>query len=95
MKISKEEIIHMEKLACLNLSNEEIEKYTHDMEEIIGFTNTIEKLDTSKIAESIGSFENYNVFRKDEVKEFEDKEALLKNAPGIEDGMFHLPKVIN
>ena len=41
------------------------------------------------------SNENYNVFRKDEIVEFEDKEALLQNAPTKEDGMFQIPKVIN
>ena len=41
MNISKEEIIHMSKLASLNLTEEEIEKYTKDMEDILAFANTI------------------------------------------------------
>ena len=36
----------------------------------------------------------YNVFRKDEVKNFEDKEALMANAPEKERNMFKIPKVI-
>ena len=36
-----------------------------------------------------------NVFRKDEVKEFGNRELLLKNAPSQDDGMFRIPKVIN
>ena len=95
MNISKEEIIHIAKLACLNLSEEEIAKYTHDMEEIIGFANIIKSIDTSGLDESIGAFENYNVFRKDEIKTSYPREEMLKNAPSTEDGYFHLPKVIN
>lgn len=94
MNISKEEIIHMSKLSSLNLTEEEIEKYTKDMEDILAFANTINQANTEEISESIGASENYNVFRKDEVKEFEDKEILLQNAPSSEDGMFHIPKVI-
>ena len=95
MKVSKEEIIHIANLASLNLSEEEIEKYTNDMQDILTFANTIGNLNTEGIDESAQALENYNVFRKDEVKEFEDKELLLQNAPSSEGGMFHLPKVIN
>lgn len=94
MNVSKEEVIHMVNLASLNLTENEIEKYTKDMEEIIAFANTIKNVNTENINESIIANETYNVFRKDEVKEFEDKEALLKNASKNENGMFHIPKVI-
>ena len=95
MKVSKEEIIHMAKLASLNLSEAEIEKYTNDMQDILSFANTIENVNTDGIDESVAATENYNVFRKDEVKEFGNRELLLQNAPSSDNGMFHLPKVIN
>ena len=84
MNINKDEIIHISKLASLNLSEEEINKYTKDMEDIIGFANTINSVDTDNINESIGMGNQVNVFRKDEVKEFEDKQALLENAPSMD-----------
>lgn len=95
MKVSKEEIMHMANLASLNLSEAEIQKYTDDMQDILTFAETIGKVNTEDIKESLAANENYNVFRKDEVKEFKDRELLLQNAPSKEDGMFHLPKVIN
>ncbi len=85
MNISKDEIIHISKLASLNLSEEEIEKYTKDMEDIIGFANTINSVNTDNIDESIAASSQVNVFRKDEVKEFEDRQALLENAPSMEE----------
>ena len=45
--------------------------------------------------ETIGANAKANVYRKDEVKDFENKELLLKNAPSQEEGMFRIPKVIN
>lgn len=94
MQVSKEEIIHMAKLASLNLSQEEIEKYTNDMVDILNFANTVNNIDTEGINENDALNENFNVFRKDEVKQFEDKDLLLKNAPSKELGMFKIPKVI-
>lgn len=95
MQISKEEIIHIAKLASLNLTEQEIEKYTGDMEEILDLANTINNVNTDGFDETIGANEKYNVFRKDEVVNYNDKEGLLSNAPSQDDGMFRIPKVIN
>ena len=93
--ISKEEIIHIAKLANLNLSEEEINKYRDNMQEILEFANTINEVNTEGLNETIGINNNQNVFRKDEVVEFQNRELLLKNAPSQDEGMFRIPKVIN
>lgn len=95
MAISKEEVIHIAKLASLNLTEEEIERYSNDMTEILEFANMINSVNTDEVNETIGANENYNVFRKDEIVQTVDKESLLQNAPSQEDGMFQIPKVIN
>ena len=95
MAISKEEIIHIAKLASLNLSDVEIEKYTNDMQEIIEFANMINNVDTEGTSETIAANEKSNVLRKDEVVEFGNRELLLSNAPSQDEGMFRIPKVIN
>jgi aspartyl-tRNA(Asn)/glutamyl-tRNA(Gln) amidotransferase subunit C len=95
MAISKEEIIHIAKLASLNLSDEEIDRYTNDMQEILEFANTVNEVSTENISETIGINGIYNVFRKDEIKQSISKEELLKNAPSQDEGMFRIPKVIN
>jgi aspartyl-tRNA(Asn)/glutamyl-tRNA(Gln) amidotransferase subunit C len=95
MAISKEEIIHIAKLASLNLSDEEIDRYTNDMQEILEFANTVNEVSTENISETIGTNGIYNVFRKDEIKQSISKEELLKNAPSQDEGMFRIPKVIN
>ncbi len=93
--ISKEEIIHIAKLASLNLSDEEIERYTNDMQEILEFANIINSINTDGMSETIVANEKSNVLRKDEVVNFENRELLLQNAPSQDEGMFRIPKVIN
>lgn len=95
MAISKEEIIHIAKLASLNLSDEEIEKYTGDMQEILEFANMINNVNTEGMNETVAANEKSNVFRKDEVVNFKNRELLLQNAPSQDEGMFRIPKVIN
>lgn len=93
MKISRDEIIHIAKLANLNLTDAEIDKYTNDMEDILNFANTVNNVNTEGVDETIGT-DSYNVFRKDEIEEPLDRETLLQNAPSQDEGMFRIPKVI-
>ena len=95
MAISKEEIIHIAKLASLNLSEEEIERYTNDMQEILEFASFINTVNTDGMNETTGANQKSNVFRKDEVINFQNRELLLQNAPSQDEGMFRIPKVIN
>lgn len=95
MQITKEEVIHIAKLACLNISDEEIENYRNNLQEILDFAKMLDNVNTDGIKETVGTNENYNVLRKDEVIDYGDAEILLKNAPSQDEGMFRIPKVIN
>ncbi len=92
--ISNDEITHIAKLAMLNLSAKETEKYAREMQEILAYAEMINALDTSGIDETIGAAEQKNVFRKDEVIEFKNRVGLLQNAPSQDEGMFRIPKAI-
>ena len=94
MKVSREEIMHIAKLANLNIREEEVDKYLLNLQDILNFANIVNNAPVEGLTESFGVNENYNVFRKDEVIPFEDKEALLANAPEKERNMFKIPKVI-
>ncbi len=94
VQVEKEEILHIAKLACLNIKDEEIEEYRKNLQDILNWVNIVNQVDTSNISETIGSTDNVNIFREDEIREFEDKELLLQNAPEKENNMFNIPKVI-
>ncbi len=94
MKISKEEILHIANLADLNIAEEEIEKYMLNLQDILNFANIVNNAPVDGLNITIGSNEKKNVFRKDEIKVFEDNQALLQNAPSKELNMFKIPKVL-
>ena len=94
MSVSKEELLHIAKLADLKIEENEVDNYLKNLEDILNFADTINKADTENLEETIGANENYNVFRKDEVKKFEDTEALFANTKDKERGMFKVPKVL-
>ena len=94
MKVSKEEILHIANLAQLNIEESEIEKYQDNLQEILDFANVINEAPVQDLDITVGANEAKNVFRKDEVKIFEDNEALLANAVSSEQNMFKIPKVL-
>lgn len=94
-EISREELLHIANLANLNLKNEEIDKYLINLQDILNFANIVNKANVDNLDVTIRANEEKNVFRKDEVVEFEDRELLLQNAPEKERNMFRIPKVID
>ena len=94
MSVSKEELLHIADLASLELKEEEIQDYLNNFQEIIDFSNVVNNAPVEDLDITIGINESKNRFRKDEVKEFQDTEALLANGQNIEQNMFKLPKVV-
>ena len=95
MKVSKEEILHIAKLANLEIKEDEIEKYMLHLQDILNFANIVNNAPVDGLDITIGANETKNVFRKDEIKRFEDVDSLLENAPTQDQHMFKLPKVLN
>lgn len=95
MQVSKDEILHIAKLANLNLKEEEVDTYMGHLEEILNFANVVNQAPIEGLEETIGVNEAYNVFRKDEIVESLNRDELLQNAPEEQEGMFKIPKVIN
>ena len=94
MKISKEELLHIAKLSDLEIKENEVEEYLKNLEDVLNYTETIDKIDVSKLDETIGATEDYNVFRKDEVKQFDNIDKMMENAPEVDRNMFKIPKVL-
>ena len=86
--------MHIANLARLELKDSEVENYLKNLDNILEFSNIINNAPIENLDITIGANEAKNVFRKDEVKVFEDNEALLKNAPTQESNMFKIPKVL-
>lgn len=95
MNVSKEEILHIANLASLNLKDEEVDKYIENLQDILNFANIVNNAPVEGLDVSIGSNEEKNIFRKDEINRFKDTEALLQNTESKEQNMFKIPKVIN
>jgi len=95
MAVTIKDVEHIAKLAKLEFTDAEKEKFTHQMNQILEYVEQMNKLDTSQVEPLSHVIELSNVFRADEVKQGVSTEEALKNAPSRTEEFFKVPKVIN
>ena len=91
--ISTEEVKHVAKLARLELTDEEVNKYSQQLGSILEYVEQMNEVDTKGIEPMPHAIPVYNVMREDVVKYEQTKEELMANAPFEEDGFFRVPKI--
>ncbi len=91
--ISTKDVEHVAKLARLQLTEEETEKYSKQLGEILKYVEQMNEVDTTGVEPMPHAIPVYNVMREDEVKYEQTKEELMANAPYEEDGFFRVPKI--
>lgn len=94
MSISKEEVVHIEKLAKLRFNEQELDKFTNDLSNIVDFANKLKEVDVNGVEPTAHILDIKNVFRKDEVIPSFDREKILRNAPTKDGGCVTVPKVV-
>ena len=92
MKISDEMIDYIGILARLKLKDEEKESAKTEMEKIINYMDTLNRLDTTGIEAMSHAFPVKNVFREDVVHPSTDRDVITANAPNSKDGCFVVPR---
>ena len=95
MKLSTEEVDHVAMLARLGLTPEERERMRDQLSSILEHIGRLQELDTEAIPPTAQVITLQNVLRDDEVQPSLPTEAVLKNAPQAEDGMFKVNAVLD
>jgi len=93
--VSREEVLKIASLVKLNLTEEEVEKYTSQINDILGYIHQLNELDTKNVEPLSHVLDLTNVTRKDEEQPSLSREDALKNAPESDREYFIVPKVID
>ena len=93
-KISTEEVKHVAKLARLNMSDEETEKYRNDLNSILDYVAALEDIDTAGITPMSHVLDIKNIWRDDSPVERDNPLELLNNAPEREEVYYKVPKIL-
>ncbi len=91
---SRETVERIAELAKLRFTEQEIDAFTVQFNDILRYIGEIEKLDLDGVEPLIHLDETANVFRPDVPHECLTREEALKNAPKRNEAFFKVPKVL-
>jgi len=94
MAITREEVLHVARLARLALSSAEADRMRDQLANILDTVRQLERLDTKDVVPTSHAVEMGTPFRDDSVDPFGGKEEILKNAPDREEDFFRVPRII-
>ena len=81
-KLTKDQVRHIAKLARLNLSNEEVEKFTTELTQILDYVEVLQEVDTNDVEPTAQVTGLTNSFRDDEIRnDGPTREELLDCSP--------------
>jgi aspartyl-tRNA(Asn)/glutamyl-tRNA(Gln) amidotransferase subunit C len=94
MSVTVADVEYIAKLARLEFTEAEKEKFTGQLNSILAYVEQLNRLDTSQVEPLSHVIELANVFRDDVVKPGLSTEEALMNAPAKTEKFFRVPKVI-
>ncbi|WP_054957398.1 Asp-tRNA(Asn)/Glu-tRNA(Gln) amidotransferase subunit GatC [Paenibacillus dakarensis] len=94
MTITAKDVQHVAKLARLNLTAEEEQMFTGQLNAILQYAEKLNELNTEGVQPTTHVLHLSNVMREDEVRESLPIDKVLLNAPDEEDGQFKVPAVL-
>jgi aspartyl-tRNA(Asn)/glutamyl-tRNA(Gln) amidotransferase subunit C len=94
MKITKEVVEYVAHLGRLELEQHEVDLYTHQLDRILQYMDTLNKLDTEGIEPTSHAIPVECVLRDDFVKSSFEIDASLQNAPDRKGHFFKVPPII-
>lgn len=92
--ITKAAVEHVALLARLELTEEETEMYTQQLNQILDYAERLNQLDTTNVSPTAHVLPIQNVFREDKSEQVMTNDEALANAPTKEDGFFRVPKIV-
>jgi aspartyl-tRNA(Asn)/glutamyl-tRNA(Gln) amidotransferase subunit C len=94
MAVSRDEVLHIARLARLGLSDCEVGRLAGELSAILEHFATLASLDTEGVEPTAFPLPLVNVMRSDEVAPSLPRSEVLRNAPAEEHGLFRVRAVL-
>ncbi|MCX8062458.1 MAG: Asp-tRNA(Asn)/Glu-tRNA(Gln) amidotransferase subunit GatC [Anaerolineales bacterium] len=95
MSLTREQVDHIARLARLNLSDEERERYREQLSAILDHFQRLQELDTESVPPTFRAVESQRPPRPDEVQSSLSRAELFSNAPEVEQDQFRVPPILD
>lgn len=95
MAINKDTVKYTANLARIELSNEELDHFTGQLDRILAYVDKLSALNVIDLKPTSHALKMKNVYREDAVKASLPVSGAIKNAPLLENNLFKVPKIID
>ena len=94
MKLSHDQVKHIAWLARMGLSEEEVEKFSLQLSDILENFEILKEVDTANVPPATHTIPLQNVFREDATTESYPQAEILSNAPRKADNCFEVQAIL-
>ena len=94
MSLTREEVLHIARLARIGLSDGDVVKFQEQLSEIFDHFQELQRLDTEGVPPTSHPLPLENVMRSDQAAPSLAQEEVLANAPLAEEGAFRVRAVL-
>jgi aspartyl-tRNA(Asn)/glutamyl-tRNA(Gln) amidotransferase subunit C len=94
MPVTRKEVENIASLAKLNFTDDELDNFVSELNEILTYMDKLNELDTENVEPLSYPIESDTTFREDIVIPSISREDALMNAPAHDEEYFKVPKVI-
>ncbi len=95
MSVDRSDIEQLAELARIQISDANIDDVANSISEVLNLVDQLQLVDTDNVKPMAHPLDAVQRLRADTVSEVNQRDALQKNAPASEDGLFLVPKVID
>ena len=92
--ISRADVAHVARLARLDITDDELDRFTAQLAAVLEYASDVASLDTAGVPPTAHPLELLNVLRDDVPVPPVDREEVLAMAPDAVDGRFRVPRIL-
>ena len=92
--ISREDVVHVARLARLDVTEDEVDRFTEQLGAVLEHAADVAALDTTGVSPTAHPLPLSNVLRDDVPVPGLDRDEVLAMAPAAEDGRFRVPRIL-
>jgi aspartyl-tRNA(Asn)/glutamyl-tRNA(Gln) amidotransferase subunit C len=94
MAITREEVLHVAALARLALTDDDVERLTEELGNIVDAVGIVSELDLDDVPPTSHPLDVVNVWDEDEPRESLSVDEVFANAPAREGDLFRVPPTV-
>ena len=94
MKLSREEVLHIARLARLGVTDADVDKFGEQLSNLLENFTALQEVDTEGVPPTAQSIDLHNVVSEDEVTPSLPPDQVLANAPRKEGDFFRVRPVL-